>query len=269
MERIRDPVEIEAFLRRDARAHVYALADLDEFFRPVTTWYGARQGGELCALALVLRGLSLTILYAVCPSAHEATRQLLAELEPELPGRLFVNLGTGLESAFGERWRWVGHAECWKLALGDPDALARADPGGVEPFGPERRAELERFYREDAYRPEERGGRFLEPYMLERWPHCGIFEDGRLVCAAGTHVLSDEQGVAALGNIATRPDRRGRGLARAATAFIAQKLAARVCHLGMNVATDNEPALRCYTSLGFRPVLRYVEALLERRDVPA
>jgi hypothetical protein len=40
-ERITDRDAIEAFLRRDVGAHVYALADLDDFFWPETVWYAA------------------------------------------------------------------------------------------------------------------------------------------------------------------------------------------------------------------------------------
>jgi hypothetical protein len=41
---IDDPVEIEAFLRRDVFLNIYAIGDLDDFFRPFTTWYALRDG---------------------------------------------------------------------------------------------------------------------------------------------------------------------------------------------------------------------------------
>jgi len=263
--RTRDRAAIEAFLRRDTPSHLYALADLDDFFWPDTAWFGAWQDGDLQALCLLLDKLSLPILYAVSSPHHEPTRRLLEFVTPELPDQVFANLGIGLERAFNEGWHWRPHGEHRKLLLDDAHMLDCADTSRVKAIAPRQRAELEAFYRDEAYRPNERGGRFFEPYMLERWPYCGIRERGRLVCVAGTHVLSDRQRVAALGNVVTRPDRRRRGLARATTAFLARQLRERVDHLGLNVHALNRAALRCYQALGFRPVCRYLEGLLVRR----
>jgi predicted GNAT family acetyltransferase len=77
---------------------------------------------------------------------------------------------------------------------------------------------------------------------------------------AGVHVYSEAEGVAMLGNIATRPAQRGRGLARAATAALAVALAQRARHIGLNVKADNAPALRLYERLGFRTEFVYEEA---------
>ena len=84
----------------------------------------------------------------------------------------------------------------------------------------------------------------------------------------GVHVFSRRYGVAALGNVATVPERRGRGLARAVCARLCRELAPRVPLVGLNVAVANAPARRCYRALGFREVLRYEEAVLTRRAGP-
>ncbi len=46
IRRLKDKAEIEAFLRKNAELHVYSLGDLDDFFRPRTTWYGWQKDGE-------------------------------------------------------------------------------------------------------------------------------------------------------------------------------------------------------------------------------
>ena len=125
--------------------------------------------------------------------------------------------------------------------------------------------ELRAFYAHDAYTDEERHGRFFEPYMLELGSFFGVREAGRLISVAGVHVVSARAGVAAVGGIATRPDRRGRGLARAVTARLCRALRERVDLVGLNVATANASAIRCYESLGFLPVCRYEEMELVRR----
>ena len=93
-----------------------------------------------------------------------------------------------------------------------------------------------------------------------------IFEGDRLVSAAGVHVFSPGRDVAALANIATLPDFRGRGFATATTARLSMSLLEHVNHLGLNVRADNVPAIRCYTNLGFETVASYIECSLTKRD---
>ena len=138
-----------------------------------------------------------------------------------------------------------------------------AAPAGLERLHVEHCDELRAFYARDAYLPEERGGRFFESYMPELGPWFGIREAGRLVSVAGVHVVSARTSVAGVGGIATRPDRRGRGLAL--TAVLCRALREQVELVGLNVAAANASAIRCYESLGFREVCRYEEMELERR----
>ena len=53
---------------------------------------------------------------------------------------------------------------------------------------------------------------FFFPSMVTDGVFHGIYEGTALVAAAGTHLLAREEGVAAIGNVYTRHDRRGRGL---------------------------------------------------------
>jgi len=85
------------------------------------------------------------------------------------------------------------------------------------------------------------------------------------VAAAGVHVYSASRGVAALGNIATHPDRRGRGLGRAVTARLCASLLATVRHIGLNVHAENAAAIACYRGLGFEAVARYGEFVVTKR----
>lgn len=262
----RDRSRIEAFLRRDSATHIYALADLDELFWDDTTWLGAEEDGELRALALLLEKLRIPILYAVAPEHEDATRALLQSLGARLPERFFVNLGHGLESIFAPDHDFEIEGDYRKYVLPDTSELELVDTSAVEILDARHRGEIEAFLRDDAYTPEEQGGRFLEPYMVERWPTAAIRENGRIVCTAGTHVFSARYRVAAIGNIATRPDCRGQGLAAAATARLCRELWNDVDHLGLNVETTNLPAVRCYEGLGFRVACHYLEGTMTRRS---
>jgi RimJ/RimL family protein N-acetyltransferase len=262
----RDRAALERFLRRHAAAQVYGLADLDEPFWPkARAFVRPGAGGEIAAACLVLGELAPPIVYAVAPPRDAATNALLAELAPELPEAFFANLPVGGARAFEPTYEVEPHGEYVKMVWAEREAAARVDTRSVERLGPEHEPELADFYARDAYLPEERGGRFFASYMLELGPWFGARESGRLACAAGLHVLSRRYGVAAIGNVATRPDLRGRGLARAATARLCLELAPHLATIALNVSATNTAARRCYEAIGFREVLRYEEAVFRRR----
>ena len=86
----------------------------------------------------------------------------------------------------------------------------------------------------------------------------------RLIAAAGTHLVSREEGAAAIGNVYVRRDRRGGGLGRAVTAAVLHGLAG-IETIGLNVRADNEAAIRLYESLGFVKHCEFREALASPR----
>jgi predicted GNAT family acetyltransferase len=103
------------------------------------------------------------------------------------------------------------------------------------------------------------------PLKYETKQYYGVKEDGRLVSVAGVHVYSPRYGVAALGNVATRPAWRGRGLAKRATARLCQSRLEHVPHIGANVKADNLPAIACYRRLGFETIASYGEFMVRQR----
>lgn len=99
--------------------------------------------------------------------------------------------------------------------------------------------------------------------MLETGRYVGIRRDGELACIAGVHVWSPTWRVACLGNVATRPSRRGEGLATAACATLCRMLLDDgIDVVSLNVRADNRAAIRTYEKLGFAHAADYVEVLL-------
>jgi RimJ/RimL family protein N-acetyltransferase len=114
------------------------------------------------------------------------------------------------------------------------------------------------------YAIEEEGLRYSGRQVSEG-VYYGAHHRGRLVAAAGTHVFSAYEGVAVIGNVFTHPDFRGRGLATATTAGVAN-FVLRYCDLVvLNVDPANRTARHVYERLGFKDTGRLVEAMATRR----
>ena len=106
-------------------------------------------------------------------------------------------------------------------------------------------------------------GNFFEPRMLDTKRYFGIRQDGKLVSVAGVHVYSARYRVAALGNITTHPDYRGRGYGRIASARVCKSLLSEIDYIGLNVKADNTSAIRCYEKLGFETIGSFGEFEVE------
>jgi ribosomal protein S18 acetylase RimI-like enzyme len=101
---------------------------------------------------------------------------------------------------------------------------------------------------------------FFFPSMVADGVFHGIYEGTALVAAAGTHLVAREEGAAAIGNVSTRHDCRGRGLGRLVTSAVLGELTG-VETIGLNVRADNGAALHLYESLGFARHCEFYEGL--------
>jgi predicted GNAT family acetyltransferase len=93
----------------------------------------------------------------------------------------------------------------------------------------------------------------------------GIRVGGRLVAAAGTHVVSREMRLAAVGNVLTHRDFRSRGYAKIVTGAVTAELLRFCDQVILNVRSDNPPALAAYRALGYREHTLFEERLVRRR----
>ena len=92
----------------------------------------------------------------------------------------------------------------------------------------------------------------------------GVRRGTRLIAAAGTHVVSRQFGIAAVGNVYTDREYRGRGLGKVVTSAVTEELLRDVDEVVLNVRADNPPALALYQALGYRAHTRFEERLVHR-----
>jgi RimJ/RimL family protein N-acetyltransferase len=268
--------DIEAladFFRADPLLHVYALGDLDEFFRPYARWWGRTESGDVRSGGLGGELREVVLLY---DSGALPVAGLLIEMRDRLPARFYAHLSPGLEAALADCFRLESHGRHLRMGLIDDSRLpARGEwPGESGGAGDDLTPRtagaatlsalscvdlpdvLELFA---ASYP----GNWFDPRMLGTGQYLGARIDGRLCAVAGVHVYSEAYGVAALGNIATRPEHRGKGLAGLVTGALCRQLRRKVDWIGLNVHAENAAAIACYRKLGFARVADYGEFMVE------
>lgn len=249
--------QIESFLRRNTFLHIYSIGDLDDHFWKFTTWYGLLEGKNIKAIALVYSGVKLPVLQALSDEETPYLQELLGSIIHLLPKNLFCCMNLGLAGTLQAHYDVKSHGKHFKMALNDSSARARVDTSQVVSLSKEDLSELESFYTK-AYPTHS-----FEPNMLDTNRYYGIRGQSGLISAAGVHVYSERYGVAALANIATHPEYRRQGYARAVVAGLCQQLQGNIQHIGLNVQADNTAARHCYKSLGFEVVGSYEEAVAE------
>ena len=252
---VTDPQELMTFSANDRGAHLYSLVDLEEPFWSVSRWF--RRGD---AVVGVVATPSDGVITATGVSTRDPAGSLvlLGEVAAHLPAGLMLTGPIGLGAELARHRDVRAHGRHMKYELVDrawlPDA---AVDDRIRPLGP---ADLDRLLALYAVEP---GAAFFLPSMLGDDSFVGIEDrSGELLAAAGTHVLSTAQRLAALGSIFVRPDHRGRGLGRAVTVGVIRRVVDRCDVIGLNVEAANAPARAIYESLGFAPILDYDETLL-------
>lgn len=246
--------EIEPFLRRNVFLHIYALGDLDDFFWPFTTWYALEDGGGIQAVVLLYTAFETPTLMALHDSPYEPMWELLKRARRMLPPRVYAHLSPGCREALGPDIVADSRGPHFKMALVEPK-LSAAGTESVIRLTHADVDDLRRLYAVGY------PANWFDPRQIDVG-YYGIRVKGELVSAAGAHVYSPTQKVAALGNIVTHPEHRGRGYAAAVTARLCADLSPTVNHFGLNVKADNAAAIACYERLGFRRVAEYEEVTL-------
>ncbi|MFN7992169.1 MAG: GNAT family N-acetyltransferase [Bryobacteraceae bacterium] len=247
---------VRAILQTDRHWAVYALADLAPEYSTFAEWHVATGDGQ--ALLLVYRAFRTPVLFAQGPPA--ALAGLLAEV------RHYPEFYLSVRADFLPRVKNAGYRIpeeklMWRMRV-DPASFRPVSNAAVRLTRADY-DELARLYADGA--PTGETPQFFDPAMLTHGIYFGVREGLEIVAAAGTHVLAPGEGVAAIGNVYTRRDRRNRGLAQQATSAVTAELLGRTLPvIVLNVAEHNVAARRAYERLGFRTHCEYREGLAMR-----
>ena len=243
--RLTDKNEIRTLLLRDPRWCVYALGDLTPRMFVKCSWFTPD-------LTMVLHDYGTSILFA---HGTGSIREALDHVS--WPVHLQVQLD-GLEEV-------ARHAEVtdvknmWRMSW-NGGSTEIAD--NARRLGPTDVAALKRLYADGESTGESPD--FFYDSMVADGVFFGVYEGPDLIAAAGTHLFAPDEHAAAIGNVYTRRDRRGRGLGRIVTAAVLHRLR-YLKTVGLNVREDNAPAIRVYESLGFVKHCEFREAIARPR----
>ncbi len=242
---------LRSFLERDRLFAAYAICDLDvrEFAR--TRWGVALAGDETVAVVLEYAGLAPQPIFVMGENAGISAilRDVIrpraayaAVLRASLPA---VEAHYRVEPGPQMVRMWVDRASFHPC----PADVARLLPVEV--------GDLNRLYQLGFTA-------WLPSSAIGEGVYYGIRVGGRLVAAAGTHVVSPEARLGVVGNVMTHVDYRGRGYATAATGAVTAELLRFCDQVVLNVRADNPPALQAYRKLGYREHVRFEERLVHR-----
>lgn len=258
MPRLSDPAAIRALLHTDRRWAVYALGDLVPEFFEKSEWFAASTSP--CALVLLYRGFGTPVLFAL--GEPRDVRPLLDEVVDE--PRMYLHVRPEVVPLLRPRYE-VRHEKAVRRMILDPERYHPVSTAGAARLGPADLPALQRLFADGEAAGE--SPHFFVESMLAEGVYYGMWEGEELAAAAGTHLAALAEGVAAVGNVYTRRDRRGRGHAGTLTGAVTGELLRQGIEIvALNVHEDNAAAQRVYERLGFAPYCVFHEGLVVRGE---
>ncbi len=256
MPRLTRQADIRRLLETDRPWAIYALGDLTPGFFEHSEWVAAPEAAP--ALALLYRAFATPVLFTL--GEPVLVKPVLEELGPQT--EMYLSIRPEILPLVKERHRVKPEQPMWRMAL-DPREFRPAPGRSVARLGPDDLPAVEALYADGA--PVGQSPDFFSASMLEQGVFYGVWEAGALVSVAGTHLVSMQESVGAVGNVYTRRDRRGRGLATAVTSAVTAELVRLGLRtIALNVNQENAAAIRIYERLGYKKYCAFVEGLAAR-----
>jgi len=249
---VRDKSLIQRFLEKDRFYAAYALGDLEPELFEQSRWFIAKLDGRPQTLGLYFTGLEPHAFFVM--GSAEGLEAILASCwRPQRPYFLVSSDHLATVRAYYAPQRTH---EMIRMAIRPQDYRPVAGP--ARRLGPEHLSSLHELYAwGDVYG--------FSGYQLASGVFYGVMEGDDLAAAAGTHIVAPHYGIAALGNVFTHPDHRGKGYATVCTSAVTGALLTMGLDVVLNVGINNTAAINIYSRLGYVEHCRFLEVLAQRR----
>ncbi|MEI7743047.1 MAG: GNAT family N-acetyltransferase, partial [Chloroflexota bacterium] len=246
-----DRALLRDFLEQDRLFAAYAICDLEEREFGRTRWGIAVEDGIVIAIALEYGGLTPQPMFVL--GRQDGIAAVLRDVVR--PRAAYVAAGPASLPAVAVHYKVEPGPQMIRMWV-DRSTFGPA-PAGVERLLPVEVSELNRLYGLGF-------AAWIPSGAIAEGVYYGIRVNGRLVAAAGTHVISREARLAVVGNVLTHLEHRGRGYAKAVTSAVTAELLRYCDQVVLNVRADNPPAIAAYTRLGYQEHCRFEERLVRR-----
>ena len=247
---------LRRFLERDRLFAAYALCDLDDREFRRTRWAVATSSAEPIAVGLEYSGLSPQPVFLI--GDPDGIAAILRDVLR--PRAAYVAVLPDQVSAVSASYRLEPGPQMVRMWV-DAERFRRYPSAAVVRLDAADAPDLNRLYGLGF-------GAWLPPRAVSEGVYFGIRVNGRLVSAAGTHVVSRVARLGVVGNVLTHAEFRGRGYATAVTGAVTGALLQLCDAVVLNVRADNPPALNAYRRLGFAEHVRFEERLARRITPP-
>ena len=255
IHRVTDKGRILRYLETDRTYAAYAIGDLEPSLFQQTRWVAAERAGLWCAIALLFRGIDPAALFLMGdPTGLSSILHLRMRAR-----RVYVTCKAEHLAPVSAFYRFEEPKPMWRMTV-QASEFRHSPSAEVTALSPRHTEELERLYAQG-------GGEAFSPTQLATGVYFGVVDYGQVIAAAGTHLISPTYGLAAIGNVYTQEDRRGRGYGTATTSAVVDQLFGRgIRQVFLNVAQDNTVAIGVYERLGFTKSCAFQEMLAVRKQ---
>jgi ribosomal protein S18 acetylase RimI-like enzyme len=250
-----DRALLHAILAHDRLYAAYAICDLEEREFGRTRWGVAYDGDDPVAVGLEYLGPTPQPLFVM-----GSTDGIAAVLRDVIkPRAAYIAARPEMLPAVEQVYRVDAGPSMVRMWV--DRARFRPYPATVQRLLPVEIGELNRLYQLGF-------ASWLPSSAIHDGVYYGMRVNGRLIAAAGTHVISPAAKLAVVGNVLTHTDFRGRGFATAVTGAVTAELLRTCDQVVLNVRTDNPPAINAYRRLGYVEHTRFEERLIHRLGSP-
>lgn len=251
-----DPQKLLALFQQDPVRCAYMVGTAEEAYFPMGRWTVAQEGERVTAVLLVYQGMSVPSCFAWGRADHVSL--LVDEAVPHLSSRLQIHVYPEFRSAWGKWFDLSNFRRITRMSL-TRDRFRPVDLRYKEVFRltHEHTQDLLRLYQTHP-------DTFFEPAQIESGYCFGIQYGGQLASVAVIHLVSEQSGLAVLGNVLSAPWARGKGFAQACVSRICSELFDRFRLLVLDVPMENQAAATVFQRQGFRREFYYEKAMVKR-----
>lgn len=249
IKEIFDRDKINFFLLKDPYQHLYEIGNLHEKLFTRSKWFCALENNEIKAMAMVhtAHNSDDNFLFVLENKNTKEAGILLREIKEQLPNVFNAHLTSDTAILLKPEYKISEVIKYNKMKITGNILLDKALKYSEYTY----RVNKNDFEVINDFLRSINPSAFFVPAMLETGKYFLIRKNSDLIAMAGVHFYSKETGIAAIGNVATAPEYRGKGYGSSVTASLLMDLWKDVSHIGLNVLSNNLPAIRIYEKLGF------------------